>query len=254
MSALWLRSGELPIFEFRDLTCVQGAGLRAVTVFESVDFRAPCSGILGIHGPSGAGKSTLLNLLAGLATPSSGSLTVLGSCLTRRPEALLQHHRRRVGYVLQSHNLIEHLSARDNVALPLRMHGMARAAAHARADAALAWVGLTERAHHRPCELSGGEQQRVAIARALAQGARLLLADEPTSALDAHNAHQVLDAFREAHQQGIAVVIVSHDHAVLDRCDHLVNCDHGRLVLSEGAGSARSLGSASLSPLATRDW
>ncbi|NEN79215.1 ATP-binding cassette domain-containing protein [Nocardioides zeae] len=168
--------------------------------------------LLVVHGPSGCGKTTLLSVLAGLLTPSEGSVTFGGEdVLAHHGSALLDYRRHQVGTVFQAFNLVASLSALENVMAPLLLTGTRRAAAAERAHQLLGQVGLAERARHRPGELSGGQQQRVAIARALVHDPPLLLADEPTAHLDHIQVEVVLSLLRDLAQPGRLVVVVTHD-------------------------------------------
>jgi len=167
-------------------------------------------------GASGAGKSSLLDLLSLALRPTAGEAALLGTTLSRARRRDLPALRRRIGVVFQEFRLLPHLSALDNVALPLRIAG--RAEAQLRADAAemLRWVGLADRAAALPATLSGGEQQRVALARAVVARPALLLADEPTGNLDAGQARRVLALLRELHRLGTTVVVATHAEALVE--------------------------------------
>lgn len=193
-----------------------------VTVLGPVTLAVPDFRCLAVIGPSGGGKTTLLRIIAGLAVPDSGSLILNGEEL-KFDEALLLAHRRSVGTVFQAYNLFPHLTALDNVMLPLvRVHSMAPAAAKESALALLERFQLLPHAGKRPAELSGGQQQRVAIVRALAIKPRFLLFDEPTSALDPEMTAEVLDCIAELRHEGRDFIIVTHNmgfaRKVADRC------------------------------------
>ncbi len=185
-----------------------------------------------IVGRSGAGKTTLLNLIAGLDRPTQGEIWLLGRKMSQMPEAeLLRLRREKLGFVFQSFGLLPLLTAAENVGVPLRMRGMPRRERERKIAQALEWVGLTERAHHRPYELSGGEQQRVAIARALATDPDLILADEPTGQLDSHTGETILKLLRRlVDERGVTLVIVSHDPAVKEEADVVHELRDGRLI------------------------
>ncbi len=186
-----------------------------------------------IMGPSGSGKSTLLNLIAGLDLPDAGTIRVadeLTSAATRRRRTHLR--RTQVGIVLQSLNLLEDLTAGQNVELALRIGGLTPRAARPEALRLLRQFELAELANRRPSELSGGQQQRVAIARALANRPAVLLADEPTGALDRASATEVLDVLRHAHKSGQTLIIVTHDNRVASYADRVVRIEDG-VVVSE---------------------
>lgn len=174
-----------------------------------------------IVGRSGSGKTTLLNLIAGLDQANEGEILILGRKLaTMNEQEILDMRLHDIGFVFQSFGLMPLLSAAENVSVPLRMRKMPPGERKDRVEMALEWVGLADRAKHRPYELSGGEQQRVAIARALAAGPRLVLADEPTGQLDTRTGRRILELLRRlVEDEGITVVIVSHDPQVMQEAD-----------------------------------
>ncbi|MBL0917158.1 MAG: ABC transporter ATP-binding protein [Hydrogenophaga sp.] len=204
-------------------------GHRPVEVLRGVALRVNAGERLAIAGPSGSGKSSLLLLLAGLERPAAGRIAIDGTDLaTLDADGLADLRRERIGIVFQSFHLLPSLSALDNVALPLQMAGRADAAS--RAAALLDRVGLGERAHHLPSQLSGGEQQRVAIARALVHRPRLLLADEPTGNLDDHSGEAVRQLLFELNAEaGTTLVLVTHDLAFAARCDRVMRLHDGTL-------------------------
>jgi putative ABC transport system ATP-binding protein len=185
-----------------------------------------------VLGPSGSGKSTLLAILSGLLRPDRGSVIALGQDLWRLSRTELERFRlQHTGFVFQGFNLFPALSAIEQVMLPLDYLGLTRNAAYSRARAALEEVGLGERIHLRPLEMSGGEKQRVAIARALAKKPQLLFADEPTSALDTANGKVVIDSLaRVARVYGATVVCVSHDHRLVAGADRVLTIQDGRIL------------------------
>jgi putative ABC transport system ATP-binding protein len=210
-----------------------------LTVLAGVDIEVAPGEVIAILGPSGSGKSTLLGLLAGLDRPSEGEVRIDGSALGSLDEDGLALLRRRlVGFVFQSFQLLANLTARENVLLPLELTGVEDA--EARTDALLTAVGLRERAHHYPSQLSGGEQQRVAVARAFAPRPRLLFADEPTGNLDGATGERVLELmFGLQREYGTALVIVTHDLEVAAHADRRIHLRDGRVV-SIDHGAARS--------------
>jgi putative ABC transport system ATP-binding protein len=184
-----------------------------------------------ITGPSGSGKSTLVHVLAGLLEPSGGSVTVDGTDLTRLPPAeRARLRRKRIGIVLQRDNLHPLLDAGSNVELVLRLDGQGGRAARATATRLLEEVGLSNRRHHRPAQLSGGEAQRTAVAVALASSPPLLLADEPTGELDKATARGLLDLLGEVRDRGTAVLTVTHDEEVAGRADRRLTMRDGVLT------------------------
>jgi len=207
-----------------------GRGGRKLEVLRGVDLTVREGEITALVAPSGAGKSTLLQIAGLLDTPSGGSVAVGGRDLTGADDAARTGARRRlIGFVYQFHHLLPEFTAEENVAIPQLAAGRNRAEAHARAKELLDRVGLTERAGHRPAELSGGEQQRVAICRALANDPKVLLADEPTGNLDPETSARVFDMLLEAARgAGLAALIATHNHQLAERMDRIVRLDRGR--------------------------
>jgi len=204
-------------------------GTTELTILTGVSFEVRAGEAVAIVGVSGSGKSTLLGLLAGLDTPSAGSVRIDGHDLfTLDEDGRAALRGRMVGFVFQSFQLLPAMTALENVMLPLELAGAEDAGAPARAM--LARVGLSERLHHYPKQLSGGEQQRVAIARAFVTRPKLLFADEPTGNLDAATGQQVIDLLFELnHESGTTLLLVTHDEAVTGRCDRVLRLAAGRL-------------------------
>jgi putative ABC transport system ATP-binding protein len=217
------------IVQVRDLSMRLSSGGRPVTILDGVSLDVPESAVVAITGPSGSGKSTLLGLIAGLDRPTSGSITIDGVDITRLDEDGRARLRRdTIGFVFQSFHLIPTLTAAENVAVPLELAG--HAAALANAEALLASVGLADRAHHYPAQLSGGEQQRVALARAVALRPRLLLADEPTGNLDSATSAQIIELLLTLRGEFRAtLVLVTHDDALARHADRVVRLRDGRV-------------------------
>ena len=214
----------------RDLVMRLPSGGQSLTILDGVSLEVAAGEVVAVTGPSGSGKSTLLGLLAGLDTPSAGSITVDGVEVTRLGEAELARFRRRtIGFVFQSYHLIPTLTALENVAVPLELAGTAQPLPAARR--LLDEVGLASRADHYPAQLSGGEQQRVAIARAVALAPPVLLADEPTGNLDSATGGHIIDVLLALNRQrGSTLVLVTHDAALAARAGRAIALRDGRLV------------------------
>lgn len=189
-----------------------------------------------VMGPSGSGKSTLLHVLGLLDQADAGTLHLNGHDVSTLPRRALPALRNKhIGFVFQRHHLLPTMTARDNVMLPLRYRAMPRGLARKEADHMLSAVGLADRLHHRPGQLSGGEQQRVAIARALVTRPLLVLADEPTGELDTETSEQLLAFMQEANERWQQTfVIVTHDHDVAKQCRRVVTLRDGRVVSDTG--------------------
>jgi len=209
------------------------SGGRPVNVLSDISLEVAARQFLAIAGPSGSGKSTLLGLIAGLDRPTAGRITVGGVELTRLGEdALARFRLNTIGYIFQSFHLIPTLTALENVAVPLELAGERDALRRARA--LLAEVGLAERAHHYPVQLSGGEQQRVAVARAVSRRPPVLLADEPTGNLDSATGKQIIDLLLALNRNlGSTLILVTHDAALAAHADRLVLLRDGRIVGDE---------------------
>jgi putative ABC transport system ATP-binding protein len=230
-----------PRIEIRSLTRQLPSGDRILTILDQVDLEVGAGEFIAVLGPSGSGKSTLLALMAGLDRPTSGEVRIDGEPIQALSEdqlALLR--RRKIGFVFQSFQLLGNLTARENVLLPIELLGQTGAAA--RAERLLATVGLAERAHHYPSQLSGGEQQRVALARAFAAEPAILLADEPTGNLDSATGRRILEVLTELRREhGTTLVLVTHDPAVAALADRQVHLRDGRV---EWQGATAELAAA----------
>lgn len=212
---------------------VYGDGPRAVHALIDVSLSVDAGTWVGLKGRSGSGKTTLLNCIGGLDRPTRGSILANDTAVHSLGEAALTQWRRlQVGYVFQSFALMPTLSASENVELPLRIAGKLRGSARRdRVAECLALVGLTKWGDHRPGEMSGGQQQRVAMARALVNKPRLLLADEPTGELDTNTARDILALLRRiVVDEGVTLVMTSHDPMALDHTDRVIELADGRLV------------------------
>jgi putative ABC transport system ATP-binding protein len=209
------------------------SGASELVILREIDLAVTPGEAVAVVGASGSGKSTLLAILAGLDTPSTGSVEVDGVALEGLDEdARARLRAMKVGFVFQSFQLLQHLTARENVLLPLELRGDADASAAA--DELLEQVGLADRGHHYPTQLSGGEQQRVAVARAFAARPALLLADEPTGNLDSRTGQTVLEMLAHLQRRsGTSLVLVTHDPATARLAERRVHLLDGRLVRDE---------------------
>jgi putative ABC transport system ATP-binding protein len=219
-----------PALEVAALTKIYRSGDSDLTVLDAVGFNIAAGESLAIVGPSGSGKTTLLGLCAGLDVASSGSVQLLGRALETLDEnARAELRGSQVGFVFQNFQLIPTLTARENVAVPLDLHGAA--GSDAKAVALLQQVGLGERLDHYPIQLSGGEQQRVALARAFINEPQILFADEPIGNLDGGNGETIIDLlFGLNAARGTTLVLVTHDPALATKCDRMIRLQNGRLV------------------------
>jgi putative ABC transport system ATP-binding protein len=220
-----------------DLSLGQGAA--RVHILKDVSLRVATGEAIGLIGASGSGKSTLLMVMAGLERPDNGEVVVSGASFNALDEdALARFRGRHIGIVFQSFHLIPTMTALENVAVPLELAGRTDAVAQAARE--LASVGLGDRLHHYPAQLSGGEQQRVAIARALAPDPAILVADEPTGNLDEATGRQIVELLFAKHaERGMTLVLVTHDAALARRCDRVVRLRSGRIVGSAEDSRAR---------------
>jgi putative ABC transport system ATP-binding protein len=206
-----------------------GRGAARVHILKDIDLHIGRGEAIGLVGPSGSGKSTLLMVMAGLERADTGTVVVAGETLDGLSEdALARFRGRNIGIVFQSFHLIPTMTALENIAVPLELAGADDA--QDRAEQELAAVGLGERRHHYPAQLSGGEQQRVALARALAPNPAILIADEPTGNLDEATGSEIIELLFAGHEQrGTTLVLVTHDHALAARCDRVVRLRSGRI-------------------------
>ena len=229
-----------PMIDVRNVSRLYHRGVDLVHALEHVTLHVPVGRFVALMGPSGSGKSTLLHLVAGLDRPDGGEVVVAGQALSDLDEdALAGWRARHVGLIFQFYNLLPVLTAIENVELPLLLTSLARGERRERAELALRVVGLVHRAHHRPQQLSGGEQQRVAIARAIVTDPDLLVADEPTGDLDAKSAEDILTLLKELNRAfEKTIVMVTHDPRAERWVDTVVRLDKGVLVDDGGLGRA----------------
>ncbi|HET6649125.1 MAG TPA: ABC transporter ATP-binding protein [Candidatus Limnocylindria bacterium] len=215
------------------------SGDSVVHALRGVSFEVARGELMAVKGRSGSGKTTLLNLLGGLDKPTSGRVVVDGREMSSMSEAQLVDARRNtVAFIFQAFGLVPILSAAENVEIPLRLVRANPAERDDRVMELLELVGLAERANHRPHELSGGEQQRVAIARSLANRPKLLLADEPTGQLDSTTGHSIMATLRSVvRAEGVTAVVATHDPALLDLADRVLEIQDGRIREAESVAS-----------------
>jgi putative ABC transport system ATP-binding protein len=236
------------VIELRQVDRVFQVGGQAVHALRGVDLAVGRGEYLSLMGPSGSGKSTLLNILGLLDRPTAGLYRFDGEDVTSLgDEAQARVRRRHVGFVFQSFHLVPRLTTAQNVALPLVLADVAPAERRERVDAHLRAFGLLDRAHHRPDQLSGGQRQRAAIARATITRPSLLLADEPTGNLDRTTGHEVVAILERLHDDGVSLIVVTHDPELGARAHRRLRMDDGRLVsdVGRGLGEAGVAGAAS---------
>jgi len=220
-----------PILRMERVSKVYRSGSIETPALRDVDLTIAAGELVAVIGPSGSGKSTLMNLLGCLDVPSSGRYEFAGRNVGGlSPEEMAELRNRSIGFVFQSFHLLPHATARENVELPLLFGGMPAAARRARASEMLARVGLTERSAHLPTQLSGGEMQRVAIARALANRPQVILADEPTGNLDTRTGRGILRLFHQLWQEGVTVVLITHDLKLARTAPRILKIQDGRIV------------------------
>ena len=228
-----------PVIALQDVEREYTMGAETVHALAGVSFTVEHGEYVAIMGPSGSGKSTLMNILGCLDTPTRGEYWLDGQRVSGLSEHELAHVRNReIGFVFQTFHLLPRATTLRNVELPLLYAGVPAAERRRRAEAALERVGLKERLHHRPNELSGGQCQRVAVARALVTGPALLLADEPTGNLDSRTGEEVLALFAELHHEGHTIVVVTHDPGIGARAERRVVLRDGRIAEDERTGAS----------------
>jgi ABC-type lipoprotein export system ATPase subunit len=220
--ALNAREGPIRLAEFIGFrkSYVDERG-RETSIFHGLNLVIPDAPLTAIIGASGTGKSTLFHAIGGLMCDYAGEIRILGQSVPSADGDAMRRHRQQVSIVFQNSNLVGYLDIAINAALPLLARGVPREQAREAATNALCELGLGDKLHRKPAQLSGGEKQRVAVARSLASGARLLLADEPSGALDARNRDKVLSLFDRVSTRGVRVIVVTHDEALARRCDQV---------------------------------
>ncbi len=223
---------DAPVLELEGITRTFKQGKRELEVLKGAELRVGSGEVVALVGPSGAGKSTLLQIAGLLEQPTSGDIRIDGqSCVGLGDDDRTKIRRYNIGFVYQYHHLLPEFSALENITIPQIIAGIDKSTARSRARELLDWMGLVERANHRPGQLSGGEQQRVAIARALAASPRVLLADEPTGNLDPDTADDVFGVLMHlARGAGLAALVATHNPDLARRMDRIVRVENGILV------------------------
>jgi len=220
-----------PLVSMNGVSKLYPLGGDCVRALDELTFSLEEGDFVAVMGPSGSGKSTLLNIMGCLDRPTAGTYLFDGEDVSRSGDEHLSTIRsRKIGFIFQQFNLIQHFNVIENVALPFLYTEVDRATARERSLQAIEKVGLAHRRHHKARELSGGEMQRVAIARAMAPGPRLILADEPTGNLDSRTGEMIMDLISRLHAAGTAVVLVTHDSRVASRAQRLYTMKDGRFV------------------------
>jgi len=218
------------MLQVKNVIKIYGEGATRVTALDNVSLEVGSGGFISIMGPSGSGKSTLLNIIGGLESLTSGEIVLDGERLDTQDEnALVSVRRGKIAYVFQQYHLLPSLTAIENVLLPLVFHGR-NGHDETKARELLRRVGLEKRAHHKPSELSGGEQQRVAIARALVTAPSLILADEPTGNMDKKTGIEIMTLFEELNREGHTVIMVTHNPEIAARTKEIIALQDGRVI------------------------
>jgi putative ABC transport system ATP-binding protein len=221
------------MIELKKVTKTVRSGTEDLTILNEVSIEIPDGQFVAVTGASGSGKSTLLGLIAGLDAPSGGEIVIDGEAITSMSEdALARIRNEKIGFIFQSFHLIPSLTALENILIPMEIRGLD--GVRERAEFLLGSVDLTNRGHHYPAELSGGEQQRTAIARAFANSPKILLADEPTGNLDSKNGRHIFDLMAQLHRQNdVTLILVTHDENLAGQAQRQIVLEDGRIVSDE---------------------
>ena len=218
------------LVEIRDVCKIYNPGENEVRALDHVNVSVEEGEFVAIIGQSGSGKSTLMNILGCLDVPTSGTYMLHGQDVSGFSDNELSDVRNReIGFVFQGFNLIQNLTALENVELPLIYRGVSRAKRLALAKEALAGVGLAGRMEHKPAEMSGGQQQRVAIARAIAQAPPIILADEPTGYLDSGSTKEIMEIMKTLHKEGRTVILITHDNEIAAQAERIIKIKDGHI-------------------------
>ncbi len=225
------------MIEISDMYKVYKMGDNIINALSGVNLKINRHEFVAIIGPSGSGKSTLMNMLGCLDTPTSGTYILDGHEVSKlRDDELAEIRNKKIGFIFQQFNLLQKLTALENVELPLIYQGMPAKERQKRATEALESVGLGERVHHRPNELSGGQMQRVAIARALATNPQIILADEPTGALDSKTGVEVLQMLKDVNDRGNTIILITHDNNIAMQAKRIVRIHDGEITEDREVG------------------
>ena len=223
----------MPMIKMNNLGKVYNTGAVSVEALRNIDLEIDENEFIAIVGPSGSGKSTLMNIVGCLDTPSSGEYYLDNEQVSDfNPNKLAEIRNRQIGFVFQNFNLLPYSTAYENIEMPLIFGGMRTRKRKERVMEILDKVGLTERAKHKPTELSGGEMQRVAIARAMANNPSIILADEPTGNLDSVAGGSIIEMFHELHRDGATIVVITHDRQIAENIPRIIRLKDGLVVES----------------------
>lgn len=219
------------MIQISNMSKVYRMGDNVVNALNDVSLHIRQHEFVAIIGPSGSGKSTLMNMIGCLDTPTSGSYMLDGVEVSKlRDDELAEIRNYKIGFIFQSFNLLQKLTAVENVELPLIYQGIAARERLARSSEVLSSIGLGDRLHHKPNELSGGQQQRVAIARALVSRPPILLADEPTGALDSKSGIEIMKILKDLHEKGNTIIVITHDNDIAMQAKRLVRINDGKII------------------------
>ena len=226
------------LVEIRDMCKVYNPGENEVRALDHVDVSIEEGEFVAIIGQSGSGKSTLMNMLGCLDVPTSGTYMLHGRDVSHLDDDELSDIRNKeIGFIFQGFNLIQNLTALENVELPVIYRGVGKRKRLQLAEDALTKVGLKERMEHRPAEMSGGQQQRVAIARAIAQAPPIILADEPTGNLDSGSTGEIMQIMKELHKEGRTIILITHDNEIAARAERVIKIKDGRIESDTAEGA-----------------
>ena len=218
------------VIRVKNLYKVYRVGEQKVRALNGVDFSVKRGEFCAIVGTSGSGKSTLLNMLAGLEKPTKGEIVIAGEHMEKKSEnELVGFRRRHIGFIFQAYNLLPSMNSIENIALPLVFQGMEKKKRIELAKAAIKLVGLEKYEKNRPTQLSGGQQQRIGIARALVVDPEIVFADEPTGNLDSRTGEEIMDIFRELHEEGNTIVLITHDPSIADKAQRQIRIRDGKV-------------------------